>query len=174
MTASIVVETGSGLSTANAYQTAADADAIIEELYLIMGLSAAPSGLSDIHCIAGTWFLEGMFGRSFKGVKSSETQALSFPRVGCRDSSGYEYDSDELPSPLLKAHALASYYASTEGSSMIPNQSNPGAIKRKSVSAGPVSKEIEYVGGMESQKYYSLLDSFISELTRDGSIIVRG
>jgi len=177
MAVSMVVEDGTGLSTANSYQTEANAVTRLEELQYLMGLSSAPtdSDISDASLIAGAHYLDAVYGRRLAGIRANSDQALEFPRSSVpKDAEKeYYYDSDELPEPLLKAHALAAYYAEQDSANILPNQSGPGTIKRKSVKVGPITKDVEYIGGLSQYKKYTLIDSFMGQLLDSASFAKR-
>ena len=167
MAVTLVVEDGTGKSTANSYQSEANAVSRLEELMYLMGLSSAPSTVSDEGLIAGAHYLDAVYGSELMGIRTNEDQALEFPRTDVyKDAEReYMYDSDELPEPLLKAHALASYYAENDSANIIPNQSNPGTIKRESSKVGELQEDIEYIGGKSQYKKYSLIDEYMYKLS---------
>lgn len=94
----IVVEDGTGLSTAESYASVADANT-----YFAKRLNAAWDELDDIDdkepaLIKATDFMERVYGQKWIGTRTSETQALSFPREGVKRVGGWNYyDNDEIP-----------------------------------------------------------------------------
>jgi hypothetical protein len=172
MSATIVVEDGTGKTDANSYISTTTGDAVLEEVYLLMGLSSAPT-LNDIDCIAGTRYIDVVFGSRWMGIRSNEDQALDWPRTYVPDGQEYYFDSDEIPSELEKACALYAYYAQTDGSNMIPNQQDEGAVKSETLKAGPISKSVEYTGGNSATKMYRLSEGFLSKLLKPGDIVGR-
>lgn len=172
MTASIVVEDGTGKTDSNAYISTTTGDVVLEEIYLIMGLASAPT-LNDIDCIAGTRYIDAIFGKQWRGVRSNSDQALDWPRSNVNDADGYYFDSDEIPTELEMACALYAYYAQTDGSNLIPNLTDEGGIKKESVKAGPISKSIEYSGSSSADKVYRLSETFLSQLIDAGGTVGR-
>jgi len=166
MAVTLVVEDGTGLSTANSYQSEANAVSRLEEMYLLMGLTAAPSTVADEALIGGAYYLDTVYGMNLMGIRTNEDQALEFPRTDVYKDAEMEYiyDSDELPEPLLKAHAIASYYVENDSANIMPNQSSPGTIKRKKEKVSTLEEEVEYIGGQSQYKKYTLIDQYMNKL----------
>lgn len=162
MAYSIVVEDGTGLSTANSYMSSTTANGHLEEWYKILGLSAAPT-VGDIDCTTGTYWLDTEFVNRWKGFRLNQDQALAFPRVGIVDFDGWYVDSDEVPAKIVVAASIMAYYANTEASSIMPNQSSPGTIKREKKKAAVIEKEVEYMGGKEQEKYYRVVEDLLRD-----------
>ena len=102
-----------GSASANSYNTAADLDAVAETLYP-RPTAYETADADDVAraAVTATQFLEQM---EYIGTKADVLQALSWPRAGVRlpTGAGY-YDTDEIPEPVTRAHALLTFYLITE------------------------------------------------------------
>lgn len=98
---SLVVEDGTGLSTANTYVSQADATTYHEKHLYATDWTAATSGNKDIALMMATRIIDDQF--TFEGKKVSDTQALEFPRFDIKDRSGYSIQSTTIPTSLKNA-----------------------------------------------------------------------
>jgi hypothetical protein len=163
----LTVETGSGSSTADAYDTIANIETYLTSMG---GPSAAWSALVEAtqepHVRKATRYLDVQYGRRWKGRRTYDAQALDWPRTGVKDSDGFVVPSnstDSIPTELKQALAiLADTSAAPED--LIPDQTSPGTIKSKRVKAGSVEQDIEYVGGLSQEKLYRVVDQLLEPL----------
>ena len=92
---SLIVETGTGVASAEVYSTLAEFRA-----YRPRGGLSLPAGLSDAlteaALVRGTAFVEGMYAHRWPGIRETEAQGLSWPRVDA-------WDYDGLPLTLVPA-----------------------------------------------------------------------
>lgn len=174
MALSITVEDGTGLAAANSYISTTTGDGHLEELRLILGLSTDPT-LTDLDCVSASQYLDAEYGGRWRGTRANDDQGLDWPRNGVVDADGYEYDNDELPTELEQATAVMAYYAQNESGGIMPNQSDPGIIKRIKKKVGPIEKDVEYQGGNPVEKYFRLAESILlaGQLIRSGSEVRR-
>jgi hypothetical protein len=173
MAASFVVEDGSGLSSSNSYVSVADADSYNENHEASTDWSGATQADKEKALRLATQYLDLKFYGKWKGVRTSEEQALAWPRVGVSDYDGYSYDSDEMPQVLKDACAELALRV-IEGDTLLDDISKPGNIKSKSIGAGPLKKSVEYVGGLFPVKKYPLIENQVQQLTTLGGIVERG
>jgi len=100
----VVVEDGSGLSDANSYISAADADAYFEgHVYNSTWLEKAESE-KEAALVHATRMLDQQV--QWKGHRSNPSQALMWPRQNVKDpddADGYYLASDEIPKWLEDA-----------------------------------------------------------------------
>lgn len=98
-----------GSASANSYNTAAGLDAVAETL-LPRPTAYETADADDVAraAVTATRFLEAM---EFVGERVDDTQALEWPRYGVRlpTGAGY-YEDDEIPTPVLQAHARLTFY----------------------------------------------------------------
>ena len=176
----VIVENGTGLATANSYQSVADVSAWLT-LYSANGASnaftAADTALQEPAVINATRFLDVEFVLAFKGVRKLGTQALQYPREGVVTNDGYAIDNDTLPACLLAAHAELSlrFVADSTGhetSRLLPDEASPtGAIKRKRIKADVVEIDTEYVAAGR-RKLYSIAVAHLAPIIHAGNRVV--
>jgi hypothetical protein len=83
MPLTLIKETGAGLVDANAYASAADGDAYHDGHLYATAWTAATLANKEKALVMATRLIDGQY--QFNGVKANETQALQWPRAGCRD-----------------------------------------------------------------------------------------
>uniref|UniRef100_A0A6M3J8A0 Putative structural protein n=1 Tax=viral metagenome TaxID=1070528 RepID=A0A6M3J8A0_9ZZZZ len=169
MTATFVVEDGTGLATANAYVSVADAD----QYHTDHGAPAAWTGVDAVKQAAirlATEYLDARYGSAWKGRRSNEDQALDWPRVDVHDRDEYLLASDEIPAALAAAAALLAL-KSLQGDVLLPDVVPGGNVKSESKRVGALAKSVEYLGGKTSAKRYVLVDHLIGDLVRSGGAV---
>ena len=127
----LTVETGAGLSAADAFVSVADCDAY-------------HTGLGNSDWTGSTEAKEGAIRRAtallssayrWAGLRShGRSQALAWPRAGCVDLEGYGIASDAVPREIVTPGA------------MTPDVVAADAVKREKVG----TLEVEYVGTASS------------------------
>jgi len=167
MTATFVVEDGTGLSTANAYVSEAAADLYHENFGNPSTWTALSSDDKQEHIRTATRYLDAKYSSRWKGYQANDDQALDWPRSYVADE-----ESDELPQALVDAACVAALKSVDD--TLLPDVSNPGEIKRTKVAAGPLISEKEYVAGRSSLKRYTLIDGLLRGLLASPNRIVRG
>lgn len=108
----LVVEDGTGLPTANALVSVADADAILETNIH----STWPSLEVEIKEKLIAWATRLLVERArWFGIRVSATSGLPFPRTGLKDADGVFYPADDVPQPVKVAVAtLADHLNSSD------------------------------------------------------------
>jgi hypothetical protein len=101
--ASVIVEDGTGLATANSYISVADAGTYFEKHLYGSDFTGASAANQAIAVMMATRLLDDFF--KFEGQKIGSVQALEFPRFGITDRSGYLIDAATLPTELTEATA---------------------------------------------------------------------
>lgn len=130
-----------GSATANAYVSLADADLY----HLTLGNSAwAALAQADRESaiIRATLYLDGTYARSFSGTKATKEQALQWPRVNAKDSSGFAFDDDEIPAALERACCEAALLESATPGAL--TEVYTAGVRAKSEKAGPVGESYTY------------------------------
>lgn len=125
-----------GSSSANAYATVVEATAIADyrlgsagwtSLSSDQKIQALVTAARDIDSLEGS--APGLIG-GFLGERSSDTQALAWPRAGS------DYDEDELPKTLVDANielALSYTPVIAAGTDVLNTDRTNGNVKRKKV-----------------------------------------
>lgn len=165
----IIVEDGSGLSTAESYLSVADCGT-----YHTNRGNAAWTGADSAKEIAlrkATQYLDAVYGRSFQGTRVTVTQALAFPRYDV-EIDGFVLTSTTIPQKLKDATAELAVRALTED--LLADQDTPGSIESESVTVGPISTSTTYAGGRAQQAAYPYVEALIAELIGGGTLIRRG
>lgn len=166
---SLIVEDGSGLSTAESYLSVADCGT-----YHTNRGNAAWTGTDPLKEIAlrkATQYLDAVYGRSFQGARVTVTQALAFPRYDV-ELDGWVILSTTIPQRLKDATAELAVRALTED--LLADQDTPGSIESESVTVGPISTSTTYAGGRSQQTSYPFVDAILAELVGGGTLIRRG
>jgi len=103
--ATLIKETGSGVTGANTYQTEAEADAYFADNPYATTWDAGTSATkSDALAYAAVVVLQDWF--RWVGQKADDTNALPFPRFGVlKQNEPFYYDSDEVPAVVVRAQA---------------------------------------------------------------------
>lgn len=88
-------------ATANSYATVAEGNAYFDERVQASNWTGeSDADVKERALIMATRRVDQL---SFEGAKSTDTQALKWPRINAFDESGYEYDTDAVPT--LVKHA---------------------------------------------------------------------
>jgi hypothetical protein len=128
----LIVEDGTGLSTAEAYTSVADADA----RHTAMGNTAwtGTTAAKEAALRRATQFMEQRFRSRWKGTRHTRDQALSWPRYGA-EADGYALDSTSVPDDI--ANACADLALRALADDLNPDQTR--AVIREKV--GPLETE---------------------------------
>ena len=168
-----VVETGAGLSNANSYLSEADADSYHADHSGSTDWSGASSSDKQKALRLATQYLDTKYDGRWKGVRTSESQSLAWPRYNVSDSDGYTYDSDDLPQKLKDATAELALKV-IEGDTLLDDLTDSGTIKKSRVKVDTIEEEIEYLGGNSPVKKYMLIDHLIKQLIQSSDVLERG
>jgi len=101
--ADMVVETGSGSTTANSYCSLANADTYHEKRLFVSTWTGANDDNKEIALMWATNLLDILV--IWNGYKYDEDNALLWPRGSMLDRAGNSIDVDEMPQFLLDATA---------------------------------------------------------------------
>lgn len=164
----IVVEDGTGLVSADAYISVADADAYFTaSANSIWTASTTPA--KEVAIIKATRYIEKRFGTKWKGLISKSDQALGWPRRYVYDEIGTEL-ADQVP--VQVARACAEYAVQALINPLIPETVYPIADGAP-VPFGRVNRKIEKVGPLYEETYYSVSGTNASKVG-SGSALVDG
>lgn len=101
--ADIVVETGAGLTNSNSYCSVDEADVYHENRLQVSSWSAATETIKETALVWATRLIDE--GVAWKGYRTTDAQALMWPRTLVYDREGYTFDSYVIPSWLKNATA---------------------------------------------------------------------
>lgn len=126
----------------------------------------------------GAEWLDLEFGPLWRGRRNESTQALDWPRYQADDDDDFLFDSDALPTSLVRANIeAAARVATATGNELMPDDTTGGAaISRKRVKAGPVEQDITYAGGgasSASTTTYAKVEALVRELVHPAGRIRR-
>ena len=154
----LVVEDGSGLSGANSYATAAQADTYASD----RGLSAwtGDTATKEAALIRATDYLEATYREAWLGYRATQTQALSWPRTNV-EVDLYPIPADEVPVAVRNATIEMAIRALTED--LLADQTQ--RVKREKVDV----LEIEYADGSDATKRYPFVGRMLSAYIYGGS-----
>ena len=102
----LIKEDGTGKVNANSYANAADGDAYHDGHFYANAWTAATTANKEKALVMATRLIDGQC--QFNGVKANESQALQWPREGCRDPdadgwNGGTVADDVVPRPVIEA-----------------------------------------------------------------------
>lgn len=168
----LIVEDGTGKTDAESYESVANITTYLTN----HGEESDWTGLADDtarekKARQATRFLDHHFATRWKGTRTSETQALDWPRAYVYDRDGYDIDDDVVPVQLKNALAILCERASTED--LIPDQANPGDIVRKRVRVGSIEQDISYAGSQSQEKFYRLAEALLDDLLEPSNTLSR-
>lgn len=173
----LIVEDGTGLSTAEAYISVTDADAY----FSARGVTAwtGTEEAKEAVLRRGATYLDNAYRGKWRGYRSHELQALAWPRASwpanqaffetstrantIQDEDGYNIPNNEVPRQVKHANAEAALLI-LGGSDLEEALTRGGAIKRLHVKAGPVEKETEYTDAAPAVDRYPVIEGLLRTL----------
>ena len=164
MAATFVVEDGTSKSTANSYLSVAAADQYWEDHGAPAAWTAASQAEEEAALRMATQYLDVMWGAIWQGYASDMEQALDWPRWPVTGHSGYGWDSDEMPQPLLDAAAELALRHLTETDGLMPDSDDSAGVRKRTVRVGPITESIEYAGADAPQKTFAKVEELVAEL----------
>ncbi len=173
MPATFIVEDGSGKSDANSYVTLAEADQYVEDHGADARWAAADQAAKEEALRLGTQYVDLKFGGRFVGYKARRDNALSWPRYSAVDEDGYAYDSAEIP-VAVKTAAVEAALRHLAGDDLLGAIANPGELAAESVSVGPITESLQYVGGKSQVPYYPKIAGLLRRILVPGDVMARG
>lgn len=134
----LVVETGAGLSNADAFVSVADCTTYCTNQGLTGWGSTRDADLDEAAIRRATTWLSNSF--TWKGSKlNGRAQALAWPRTDVEDEEGEDVASDEVPAEIVTACCIAASYERANPGGLSPNVTLHNRVKSKGI--GPLRKE---------------------------------
>lgn len=151
-----------GGDTADSYPTIAEADAYAEAHGYTDWADLDDDEDKAPALRKGTQWMDGHFRGSIKGRKTSATQSLAFPRDGCTDEDGNEFDDDVIPLVWKQATIEAAIVEAADTGTLFPN------IDRKTASekVGPLA--VTYEPGQTGVVELTVIENLVSGLLTSG------
>lgn len=164
----LVVETGSGSSTAESYVSVAEADTYNANVKRSASWAKAGTDQKEQALRVATQYLETAFGGSWSGLRNSGTQSLSWPRFGVF-SDGVRLDSATIPQNLRRATVeIACRFLDGGEEDLVPDvSSGAGDVKAESVKVGAIEVETQYQGSAKPAKRFP----FVRRLLESAGLI---
>ena len=159
----LIVEDGSGLSTATSYVSLADAGT----WHAARGNTAWASASEAAREVALVRATAALDMHEFVGLRESNTQALAWPRYNAVDRDGFEITG--IPTGLKSAVCAAALVELSSSGALTPAMDRSSWTQREKV--GPV--EIEYKAGAPARTNYTEISGYLAGLVRTGVKVVR-
>jgi hypothetical protein len=154
----IVVEDGTGKSTAESYISVADASSYFTARAVTTWAALATDALREAALRKATDYMENTY--TWQGTRKTEEQALSWPRYNVI-VSGYLIDDDIVPEAVKRACAELALKSTTADLSPDITQ---GVTREK---VGPI--EVEYDKSSPRVTKYTAIDAMLSGYLSSGS-----
>jgi hypothetical protein len=159
-----VVEDGTGLETANAYVSVADADTYFTDSGMTTWTGVA--ALKEAAIVRGTAAIDGMYNSRWPGTRSSSAQALGWPRDDAWDMDGYALN--EVPTAVINATCEAALIELVTPGALSVSLGHGGEVLREKV--GPV--EVEYKASAPGMTVYNSIRNALSRIVKIGGSMV--
>jgi hypothetical protein len=172
----LIVEDGTGLSTAEAMISVADATTYFTARSLVdSGEWTGTDAAKEAALRRGWQYIENAYRGRWKGARTVREQALAWPRMASvelsasstdgaiYDQDGWYIESDEIPTQVKYANAEAALLV-LQGVDLEPRLARSGDIKRKKVKAGPVETETEYGESASVRDRITTIEGYLSGL----------
>ena len=162
----LVVEDGTGLSTAESYISVANADSY----HSVRGNSTwtGADALKESALRRATTYIDGRYGPRFSGYRRlARDQALMWPRSDATDVEGWTIENDDIPVEIERATAEAALRELVDPGSLSPDVeiSTSGSIIREKV--GPLEVEYSDPAAVDrTRPVLQILDDILAPLLR--------
>jgi hypothetical protein len=179
----LVVEDGTGISNAEAYATETEADTY----HTAHGAPAAWTASStaekeDALRIAGE-YLQVVYGGLWKGQKNNTdvNQSMDWPRKNVI-VNGYLLPASgagAIPTDLKNANIILANkhreaVTATTPTSLLPDESNSGHERSRSVRVGPITKTVSYATANPPHKRFRIVQLMLRRYLTQTTLISRG
>jgi len=163
---SLIVETGSGSSTAESYVSVTEADTYHSN-FGNTDWSGADS-VKEPHLRKATRAIDRLFHSVWKGYRVSKEQALDFPRYAV-EIDGFVQDSDVIPT-ILKEATYEAALLSIQGTDILSDLDSDAPVEAEMVKIGPITVSNKFGGGGKTaDTFYRKVFLAIEELIENNS-----
>jgi len=162
----LIVEDGTGKTDAESYISVADADTYVANYIKSdnTGRVAWDAATTDDKGDAlrrATSYLDTEYKAKWQGRRSTELQALDWPRWGVVDCDGYGLGTDEIPVQLKNSEVEMATKALVE--ELYKDVKSPsGAIKRLKQKVGRLEQDTTYAGAASQKKIFAKVDGMLT------------
>lgn len=167
----LVVEDGTGLSTAEAYASVAEANAYWADRNSPAAWTASTDAQKEAALRMASAYLDLRNSGLWRGSRYSAPQRLAWPRSGVV-VDGVTFDVTPLPRLLKEACIEAALKQRTETAGLLPDDATPN-VTSESVSVGSLSKSATYAGGKSAVKRFTVVENLVAPLISFSSQLER-
>jgi len=168
----LIVEDGTGLSTAESYISEADATTYHAAYGASATWAAATADQREAALRVATRYLDLHYAGRWRGTRTNEDQALAWPRSGVYDDDSIEVDDDVIPANLERACAEVALRVLT-GDDLLGVITETGDVTSESVTVGPISESKTYAGTKSHAYQYPMIESMVAGLIGSGISLTR-
>jgi hypothetical protein len=159
-----VVETGAGLSNATSYISLAEAEDFVADYFATnTNWSGATDSVKQTALMQATQYLDLKYGQRWVERRTSDDQALDWPRAYVDDRNNYPVESDIIPVNIKRATVVMALEFLAGVDPLADIAASQRDIKSKSTQLGPIRSTIEYVGSKKSDKEYRRAHAYVRE-----------
>ena len=169
----LVVEDGTGKANADSYVSITDADSYHTAHSAAATWAAATEAVKEKALRLATQYADARYYGRWRGYKNTSTQSLAWPRSYGYDTEGFLIAWDAVPVQLENAIAELALRV-VQGDTLLADIAKPAAISSQSITVGPISKSVSYVGGMPPTKKYALIEALMAPLIQSSNTVDRG
>ena len=170
---SLIVETGSGSTTAESYISVAEADTYHAANGAPASWTAASTADKESALRQATAYLDDRYAYQWRGTRAHEEQALRWPRTAVYDDDGFYVSSSSIPERLGRAVAVVAL-ALIDGTELYANQTNGGEVVEKSVTVGSIAITKVFAGSQSSQPTFPEARALLAGLIDPPGARLRG
>ena len=175
-----LVETGTGIAGANAYESVANIDTHHADRGTT-NWTDFTTAEKEQAIVRATDYIDKRYGRRFVGVRSSKGQGLEWPRLSAFDQDGFLLsDVDAIPRQLLKAVAEYALRAAVCGILApdpplpVPKQDPTDMGTRpEQAETGQLTRKREKVGPLEEDKWFETTSQVLARNLAAGATGVK-
>lgn len=163
----LVVEDGTGLSTAESYVSVTDATTYHTAHGAPTSWTNATTAAKESALRLATQYLDVTYGLSWQGERIVETMALDWPRYHVVDSDGFYVPANSVPQGIKDACSVLAL-KSIDGDTLIPDVTAGTNISSESVTVGPITTSKSYSGDKGVTKRYRLVEMLVADYIGGG------
>jgi len=169
----LVVEDGTGISTANSYATAAEGDTYWSDRGGETVWDASSTAVKEAGLVKGTQYIETRFGHRILGSPEFTVQALEFPRLYLYDRYGVLIEG--VPDKLKWATIEYGVRAISAALWNEPTMNSKGRVVVERSKVGPIEEDIRYVFNepIAKIKPVPVADNLMRDFLLQGDTVIR-